>query len=199
MGAPWDRQQSEVGSSRGAGLEGQGLQGRRGHDCGHPRSSDLPCPPFQGQDLLLHLVAAAGSSRWSRNLAPRKVFPLSRLKLASFLFHSLSCLPGSAFQMTAMWPPFWCQVQRRRPEAGCPGRDDLERWLFINSPCFCSQTPAGSREHSPRHLGYAGFWPPLGSGRGAPACAGLGWGWWSTLPLQAHRGAETEPGLLSDL
>ena len=62
--APRDRQQSEVGSSRGAGLEGQGLQGRHGHNCGHPRSSNPPpVHRFRVKTSSFHLAAAAGEQQ----------------------------------------------------------------------------------------------------------------------------------------
>ena len=102
--------------------------------------------------------------------------------------------------MTAMWPPFWCQAQRRRPEAGCPGREDLERWLFISSHASAARHPLGAASTHP------GTWATralaaLGSGRGIPACAGWGGGGWqSTLPLQVTRwSSETKPGLLSNV
>lgn len=118
-GHSWGRQQSEVGRNRcRAGRSGASRQTcTRLWTCKVKRPS--PCPPFQGQGL--HLPpgggcwgAADGAGTWLAG----KAFLWSQHKLSSFLFHNLSCLPGSAFQMTATWPPFWCQAQRRQPEAG---------------------------------------------------------------------------------
>ena len=62
-GRPWGRQQSQVGSSRSAGLEGQGLQGRHIHDSGHPRSSDPPPVHRFRVKTSSHLAAAAGEQQ----------------------------------------------------------------------------------------------------------------------------------------
>ena len=47
---------------------------------------------------------------------------------------------------------------------------------FHQFPCFCSQTPAGSRERSPRHLGHEGSGCPGFRERHPSLCWVGGWG-----------------------
>lgn len=57
---------------------------------------------------------------------------------SSLLFHSLSGLPQLGYllvlQMNAMWTPFWCQAQRRRPMAGGVSRKGTWRKALPLAP-----------------------------------------------------------------
>lgn len=132
-------------------------------------------------------VVADGAGIW----LPRKTSLWPQPRLSPLLFHSLSCVPWSAFPMNARWPPFWCQARRRRPEAGHPGREDLERGLAILSPASAARHLLGAAGPHPSTRAARAL-AAVGPGRGSTACAavsssrGFSQGEGLSHPLRCH-------------
>ena len=129
-------------------------------------------PPSTWRRLL-------GSSRWSRNLAGREGFSLVSaqtvfLPLPQPVLPPQVCLPDDRHVASILVPG-----PEKTAGGWCPGREDLERWLFINSHASAARHPLGAVSAHP------GTWASRalaaqGSGR-------RGGGSQSTLPQQATR------------
>lgn len=132
-GWPLGRQQPEAGGSREVGLENKGLQGRYIHDSRVLRPNNLPSgspSPIRVKASSCHLAVVGEVTDGARSWFSGKICLWAQPGSSSPLFPNLSCLPWFvnllAFQMNAVWPPLWCQAQRRQPEAGRPVGEDLE-------------------------------------------------------------------------